>query len=42
MRAALQTAGFDKIRSWDAAPFFEDAFTRPGYRTFWLARKAEL
>lgn len=42
MRAALQTAGFGKIRSWDAAPFFEDVFTRPGYRTFWLARKAEL
>jgi SAM-dependent methyltransferase len=42
MRSALQQVGFEKIRAWDAAPFFDDAFTRPGYRTFWLARKAEL
>ena len=40
IREALQRAGFDKVRSWDAAPFFGDALTRPGNRTFWLARKA--
>jgi SAM-dependent methyltransferase len=40
IRGALAKAGFDKARSWDAAQFFNDALTRPGYRTFWLARKA--
>jgi SAM-dependent methyltransferase len=40
MRDALARAGFDKVRAWDAAPFFNDALTRPGYRTFWLARKS--
>ncbi|MCW5979993.1 MAG: methyltransferase domain-containing protein [Bryobacteraceae bacterium] len=40
MRAALAQAGFDRIRAWDAAPFFNDALTRPGNRTFWRARKA--
>jgi SAM-dependent methyltransferase len=37
---SLAAAGFDNIRSWDAAPFFNDRHTRPGYRTFWRARKA--
>jgi hypothetical protein len=40
IRAALESAGFDKVRAWDAAPFFNDRLTRPGCRTFWLARKA--
>jgi SAM-dependent methyltransferase len=39
VREALAAAGFGSIRSWDAAPFFEDALTRPGNRTFWRARK---
>jgi SAM-dependent methyltransferase len=36
---ALAGAGFDSVRSWDAAPMFNDALTRPGNRTFWRARK---
>ena len=40
MREALAAAGFDRLRRWDAAPFFNDMLTRPGNRTFWLARKA--
>ena len=39
IRDALAGAGFDRLRSWDAAPFFNDALTRPGNRTLWLARK---
>ncbi|MFN7923786.1 MAG: class I SAM-dependent methyltransferase [Bryobacteraceae bacterium] len=40
IRQALQKAGFDRIRAWDAAPFFEgDDLTRRGCRTFYLARK---
>jgi hypothetical protein len=41
MQAALAKAGFAKVRAWDAAPFFADKFTRPGYRTFWLARRTD-
>jgi SAM-dependent methyltransferase len=40
IRSALSGAGFDRIRSWDAAPFFNDDVTLPGNRTFWRARKA--
>lgn len=40
IRDALSAAGFDQIRSWDAAPFFNDKFTRRGSRTFWRARKS--
>jgi SAM-dependent methyltransferase len=40
IRRALTRAGFDRIRSWDAAPFVNDDLTRPGNRTFWLARRA--
>jgi SAM-dependent methyltransferase len=41
IREGLRSAGFDRIRSWDAAPFFDgDAMTRPGMRTFWRARRA--
>jgi SAM-dependent methyltransferase len=39
IREALSSADFDRLRSWDAAPFFQDVYTRPGNRTFWLARK---
>ncbi len=40
IRGALRDAGFCSIRKWDAAPFFkDDPFVRPGYRTFYLARK---
>ncbi len=39
MRSALRAAGFRSIAAHDAAPFFDDAFTEPGCRTFWRARK---
>lgn len=41
MRAALEEAGFDRIRSWDAEPFFRRAnpLITKGCRTFWLARR---
>ena len=41
IRGVLNEAGFDKIRSWDAATLMKDfpAFRR-GYRTFYLARKS--
>jgi SAM-dependent methyltransferase len=42
IRHALAQAGFDRVRAWDAAPFFRDALTRPGNRTFWLARRAAI
>lgn len=39
IRQALQQAGFDQIKKWDASPFFDDYHTPPGNRTFWRARK---
>ena len=39
IRDALTQAGFEKLRTWDAARFFHDELTRPGCRTFWRARK---
>jgi SAM-dependent methyltransferase len=39
IRQALRQAGFSSITTRDATPFFDDRFTRPGYRTFWRARK---
>lgn len=39
IRAALAAAGLTEVGTWDAAPFFRNAFTRPGNRTFWLVRK---
>lgn len=40
MRQALGGAGFDRVRAFDATPFFTgDPQIRPGYRTFYLARK---
>jgi hypothetical protein len=42
IRSALRDAGFDTIRAWDAAPLLRnDPSIRPGYRTFYLARKAK-
>jgi hypothetical protein len=33
--------GFDRVRAWDATPFFKDnPLIRPGCRTVYLARKA--
>lgn len=41
IRAVLADAGFDRVRARDAAPLFKgNPLYRPGYRTFWLARKA--
>ncbi|MGH9433141.1 MAG: class I SAM-dependent DNA methyltransferase [Terriglobia bacterium] len=40
IRKALRDAGFNKIRTWDATPFFRgDLRIRPGCRTFYLAQK---
>jgi SAM-dependent methyltransferase len=40
MRAALQKAGFDRIRAWDSSPFFKGAHhIKPGCRVQYLARK---
>ncbi len=36
----LDKAGFDSVRAWDAAPFFNDGLILPGNRTVYLARKA--
>ena len=41
MRGALREAGFDRVRAFDATPFFAgDPRIEPGCRTFYLARKA--
>jgi SAM-dependent methyltransferase len=41
MRRTLHAAGFDRVRAYDAVPFFQgDPKIRPGCRTFYLARKA--
>ena len=41
IRRALREAGFDRLRAWDAAPFFKnDPMIRPGCRTVYLARKS--
>lgn len=38
---ALQKAGFDWLRAWDAAPFFkDDPLVCPGCKTIYLARKS--
>ncbi len=42
IRRALLHANFDRIRSWDATPFFRgDPRIHPGCRTFYVARKAK-
>lgn len=41
IRETFRDAGFDRIRGWDATPFFEgNPIMRPGCRTLYLARKA--
>ncbi len=41
IRNTLRAAGFDRVRAWDAAPFWRgDPIMRPGCRTIYLARKA--
>jgi SAM-dependent methyltransferase len=41
IRHTLRVAGFDRLRTWDAAPFFTgNPLVRPGCRTVYLARKA--
>lgn len=41
IRRTLRQAGFDRLRAWDATPFFkENPLVRPGCRTVYLARKA--
>jgi SAM-dependent methyltransferase len=40
IRATLRAAGFDRIRAWDATPFFgSDPYILPGCRTVYLARR---
>lgn len=42
IRSALRGAGFDRVRAWDAAPFFRaDPLIQRGCRTVYLARKAQ-
>jgi SAM-dependent methyltransferase len=41
VRRTFGEAGFDQVRAWDSAPFFQnDPLIRPGCRTVYLARKA--
>ncbi len=41
IRRTLRAAGFDRLRAWDAAPFFKDnPLVLRGCRTVYLARKA--
>jgi hypothetical protein len=41
IRHTLRDAGFDRIRAWDAAPFFKNyPKMSPGCCTFYLARKS--
>jgi hypothetical protein len=41
IRRTLLAAGFDRLRAWDAAPFFKDnPLVLRGCRTVYLARKA--
>lgn len=43
IRRSLREAGFDRVRTWDAAPFFKnDPPIQPGYRTVYLARKSRV
>lgn len=41
IRRTLRDAGFDRLRAWDATPFFKNnPLMRPDCRTFYLARKS--
>ena len=39
IRTLLKKTGFDRVRAWDAAPFFKSPLITPGCRTLYLARK---
>lgn len=41
IRQSLRRAGFSTIRAWDQAPFAREWPIAPGYRTVYLARKAQ-
>ncbi len=42
IRSVVRAAGFSQIRSWDAAPLLtSDPMIRPGFRTFYLAKKSQ-
>jgi SAM-dependent methyltransferase len=42
IRRTLREAGFDQVQVWDAALFMKtDPSVRPGYRSFYLARRAK-
>jgi SAM-dependent methyltransferase len=40
IRTILKKAGFDRVRSRDASPYFKNPLITPGCRTLYLARKA--
>jgi SAM-dependent methyltransferase len=40
IRTTFRDAGFDRIRAWDAAPYFKNPMIQPGCRTLYLAQKA--
>ncbi len=43
IRRVLRQVGFDQVREWDAAPFWkQNPYVHPGYRSYYLARKAPL
>ena len=43
IRRVLEKTGFEKLRSWDAAPFFKsNPLMCPGCRTIYLARKSRV
>jgi len=39
IRSAFSAAGFDRVRSLDATPYFKNPMIRPGCRTLYLIRK---
>ena len=41
IRSTLREAGFERLRAWDAAPFFKNSpLIRPGCRTVYLTRRS--
>jgi SAM-dependent methyltransferase len=40
IRETLKQAGFNRIRAWDASPFFNNPLIKPGCRSIYLAQKA--
>ncbi len=41
IRNTFKAAGFDRVRSMDATPYFKNPMIRPGCRTLYLIRKAQ-